>query len=252
MSFIEDIAAFFNNFKFYEVVHEFQQGLHFRKGIVLARKIKYHGSELEEILKQEKEVTKECGGKSKFILPFSRPELPEGYKRSFITGMPRHPKRYKRSKVLRAGLYFNIPLLDDIIVEDKQERVVNLGYIGVPTIDEGDESEVLFISCNIRYEIKDYYKAHVAVSDYDQTIQDHALSVLAVHSRGRKYDDWKDSKVIQEIENKVVEELRKIATEKWGLKIHRVYITDHVSCNMQRVAYEGQPLLIHNKEAEEE
>jgi len=52
------------------------------------------------------------------------------------------------------------------------------------------------------------------------------MSILALKSLGKKYDDWKDPATISALERQVTEELRKVVTEKWGLKIHQIYITD--------------------------
>ncbi|HII72599.1 TPA: hypothetical protein HA265_07620 [Candidatus Woesearchaeota archaeon] len=238
MAWVNEIAQLFRKLSFYDIVYEYQQGLFFRNGRVIEKRVKRNKKELEEIVAEEKELVKQRGYVP-FIIPFSRPKLPEGYRRSFFTGMPRHPKRYQQDKILRPGLYFNVPVVEHIIKESKQERVLNLGNINLPTTDK--DSKAVMISCNIRYELTDLHKAYIAVHDYEASLKDHVLSVLAEHCRGRTYDDWKDSACIEEIEKKVVEELRPIVTDRWGLKIHCLYITDNAACHLQRVLYEGTP-----------
>ena len=239
MTWVQDIFEYFDKFRFWEIVNEYQQGLHFRKGVVMKRRIKYHGPELDEIVADEKKTMNENGGRRKYLMPFSRPEVPEGYKRSFWTGLLKHPKRSEKDKRLRAGLYFYIPFLDDIVATDVQERVIDLQNLSVPTAEKGARSRVMCVSCAMRYEIQNYYKAHTKVHDYEQTLQDYTLAELAKQSRNWEYDDWKDPDVIKEIESGVVKSLRQTATKKWGLKIHTFYITDHVSAEVKRLLHEG-------------
>jgi hypothetical protein len=215
---------------------------------VLERPIKRNAKELERIVSEERDVRKSCGGYLAFVGPF-KPELAKGYTLSKITGLPRHSKRAEKSKVLRPGLYFHIPVIDHIVIDYKQEKVLNLENISIPTV--GAHSKSMIISCNIRYELFDLYKAYTAVHDYERSLKDYTLSILAVYSRGKKYDNWKDPKVISCLEKQVAEELRKLVTEKWGLKIHRVYITDHVEGKVQRIMYEGAPMLIRDASAHE-
>ncbi|MBW2997180.1 hypothetical protein KY349_02450 [Candidatus Woesearchaeota archaeon] len=240
MTWVQDIFQYFDKFRFWEIVREYQQGLHFRKGIVIGRCIKYHGKELENIVADEKEVMDDNGGKLKYLMPFSRPDVPEDYRRSFWTGLLKGPKRRVKDKRLRAGLYFYIPFIDDIVTEDVQERVIDLQNLSVPTDDDGKDSNEMFVSCALRYEINDFYKAHTAVHDYESTLQDHTIAVLSEHSRNHKYDEWKDPEVIYKIQDNVLKALRETATRKWGLKIHKFYITDHVRCKVYRLAHEGE------------
>lgn len=239
MTWVEDIFQYFDKFRFWEIVTEYQQGLHFRKGVVIKRSIKYHGKELENIIADEKKVMDDNGGDLRYLVPFSRPHVPEGYGRSFWTGRLRSPKRREKDKRLRAGLYLYIPFFDDIVAVDVQERVIDLQNLSVPTADKGVKSKVMCVSCAIRYEIEDFYKAHTKVHDYEQTLQDYTLAELAKQCRNWGYEDWKDPDVIAEIESSVIKSLRKTATRKWGLKIHTFYITDHVSAEVKRLLHEG-------------
>lgn len=286
MGFISEILDFVNRFSFYDIIHEYQQGLLYDRGVAKEVTVRHGGKELEDIVAEETRVKEEllqenCAmGYAYFMTPFVRPEaersfwtglpkdkeklkqyshqgllgkvnrligylrlpfskLPEGWGRN-IFGMPKHPKRYEKSKVLRPGFYFFMPVLQHIVSDFKREKVLNLENITVPTVDE--DSKSVIISCNIRYELIDFYKAYTAVHDYEVSLKSHTLSIMAKYSRGKKYEQWKDPKEIDALEENVLKELREIATEKWGLQIHRVYVTDNVSCNMQRVLYEGQPL----------
>jgi SPFH domain / Band 7 family len=246
MSFIQEIVDLVNRLTFFDVVHEYEQGLYFRNGIVLERRIRGGPKkDLDQIIEEEQEAVRQAGGKRMFIIPFSRPKLPQGYRRSFWTGMPLHPKRFH--KVLKPGLYFHLPFIDDVVKDYKQERIINLGYISGPTSNRSPDDRVMAVSCNIRYELMDFYKAYTSVHDYEASLKDHALSILAKHCRGKSYETWCDPKEITNVEKATLEELRSVVTEKWGLKIHNVYITDNVPCSLKRVVHEGNAISITNK-----
>jgi len=204
-------------------VHEYEQGLYFRRGVAVEKVGKdMKPSELLEIRLEEKKLAHQLGVK-RFFGKSRAVTLPEGFKIGW-TGRVIHPRRY--SKVLRPGVYFHIPIIEHIVTDYKQERVLNLGYISVLTSDAEPDSKAVIISCNLRYEIMDFYRAYTAVYDYEASLRYHTMSILAMKSLGRKYNDWKDPQTITTLEKHVIDELRKIVTEKWGLKIHQVYITD--------------------------
>lgn len=240
MGFIKEIFDEIRKLSFFAIVYEYEQGLYFRKGIVIDKRIKWRGEELENIIKEEKKVIADNVGYLALIRSHffgkKKPVFPEGYKRSII-GLPKHPKRFKKKKVLEAGFYFNIPIIDEIVTRYQQEKVLNLGNISVPTTDE--DSKNVTVSCNIRYELLDLYRAYTAVYDYEATLKDYTIAMLAKHSRGKKYDEWKNPNTVEKLEEIIREDLKKRATDKWGLKIHEVYITDNVSCVIQRLMHEG-------------
>ena len=91
--------------------------------------------------------------------------------------------------------------------------------------------------------MNNFYKAYTAVHDYEDSLKDHTLSILAKHSRGKTYNDWKNTDIIGDLEEKVLADLREVVTEKWGLEVHKVYVTDNVACTMQRMLHEGTPVI---------
>jgi hypothetical protein len=226
-------------FKFWEEVFEYHHALKFRLGRAVASKAYLKKEELEEVVKKEKALIQESGGYSKFVLPFKNPKIPGEYRRSFFSGLPKHPDRFE-VRGLRPGLYLFVPFFESIFLDFKQERILNLGNISVPTTDEVSKTKT--ISCNLRYEIDDYYKAYTRIHDYELSLKSHTLSVLAKYSRGKTDKQWKDPNVIEELETKTLEELADIAKSRWGLKIFDIYITDNVDSSFQRVFYEGTPL----------
>jgi hypothetical protein len=246
MSFIQEIVDLIGKLRFFDVVHEYEQGLYFRNGLVKEKRIKRQPKkELEDLVKAEDEAMELRGGKQNFYMPFRRPNLPQGYRRSFWTGRALHPKRFH--KVLRPGVYIYIPFIDSVVKDYKQERVLNLGYISGPTTDAHPADKVMAVSCNIRYELMDFYKAYTSVHDYEASLKDHTLSILAKHCRGKSYEVWRDPDEIEKVEAATLEELRSVVTEKWGLKIHNVYITDNAPCHIRRIVHEGTAVSVTNK-----
>lgn len=228
---------------FYRMVYEYQQGLYFRTGRALFRRTR--GLSREEELnawRKEKEAIERMG-RAKF-LPFRRPKLPEGFHRDWVTGLPLHESRL--SKVLKPGLYFHVPIVEDIVVDSIQERVLNLGNITVLTSDDGN-AKPISVSCNMRYRVVDFYRAYTAVHDYEESLKDYTLSMLAKYSRGKTMKKWQDARTIREIEKKVEVGVRKLVTEQWGLDIYKVYITDNVPSDSHRIVLDGQPINLMHK-----
>jgi len=223
MGLIQELADLLGKISFVTVVHEYEQGLYFRKGISIEKPIrKLRGEDLAEIERQELEVRKKMGHFGGFFIP-RRTALPPGYRRTW-TGRLRHPHRF--SRILRAGVYFYFPLIEHIVTDYKQERILDIGYVSVLTSDPEPESKVVIVSCNLRFEMMDFYRAYTAVYDYEVSLRYHTLSILAQKAVGKKFEDWKKPETIAEIEKKAVEELRKLVTEKWGIKVHQIYVTD--------------------------
>lgn len=304
MGFVNELYELIGKLNFYEIVHEYEQGLLFSNGRVKDVRVRYSPQDLQAIVEEEKkEYEKQKDGstlvpKLYFMFPFTRPEMPEGYERSKYTGLPyrqgadaeetkhvmrvcmkqnrffsaldsivgalyartkaklpeewkrsisgwpMHKKRYLTEKVLRPAVYLFWPLLQHVVKGYKQERVLNLKEITVPTTDSNAESIV--ISCNIRIEMVNFYKAYTAVYDYEASLSDYTLSILAKHCRGKSLKDFQNKEKIKEIEKEVTEELRKIVTKDWGVKIHAVYVTDNVPCNVQRHLHEGNAVSLTN------
>ena len=227
------------------MVNEWEQGLRIRAGLVvdnfvLERYLK--PKEVDRIRTEEEETIQKiqaAEGKRAFW-PFHRPSLPEGYKRSWVDGRLLHPNRF--SKLLRPGLHVYVPVLEYLIIDSGQEYILNLKSIVVTT---SDKDVSILISANIRYQLLDLYRAVTAVHDYEASLRDHALSILAQVSMGRPHEFWKmgrdqkDRPELKKLEDEVEDELRKLVTERWGIKIHQVYLTDVAPVTVYRQFHDG-------------
>jgi len=224
MGILQELSDLISKFNFVAIVHEYEQGLYFRNGSAVEKPIRnMKPEELAEIRAAECAAKTRSGGFRRRLPGNQAPATAEGFRKSW-TGRLLHPRRF--SKVLRPGIYFHLPFIEHIVTDYKQERVLKLGYISVLTMDPDPETKAVIISCNLRYEIMDLYRAYTAVYDYEASLRYHTLSILAMKSLGRNYAAWKKPETISTLERHVLEELRKIVTEKWGLKIHQIYITD--------------------------
>jgi len=235
MGFVQEIIDFFGKFSFYTIVNQYENGLYLRKGTLrekIDRGIK--PSELENILSQERSIIKEKGWLNLF---FEKPELPQGYKRDWY-GRPLSQKRF--NKILKPGLYFHLPRVDRVVTHSIQEKVLNLGYISWMLPDKDSKNiKNIMMSCNIRYCVMHLDKAYMAVDDYEDSLKDHTLSVLALKCRGTPYEKWLIKEEVDRLEKEAEDELKKIATDRWGLKIFKINITDITSCIVYKVAGDG-------------
>ena len=53
-------------------------------------------------------------------------------------------------------------------------------------------------------------------------------------------EQWKKPEEIKKLGNEVEQELRKVVTERWGIRIHQVYITDVVPTRAYKIL-DGTP-----------
>jgi len=223
MGLIQELADLVSKLNFVVIVHEYEQGLYFRKGKAIEKAVRWmKPQELAELRAEEEKLENKLGWARYF--PWSGyDKLPQGFRKNW-RGHILHSKRF--SKVLRPGIYFHLPFLEHIVTDSRQERVLNLGYISVLTRDTESASKAVIISCNLRYEIMDFYRAYTAIYNYEASLRYHTMSILAMKSQGRSFNEWKLPETISALEKHVIDELRKIVTEKWGLKVHQLYITD--------------------------
>ncbi|MEK6899797.1 MAG: hypothetical protein AABX05_01610 [Nanoarchaeota archaeon] len=153
--------------QFCDIVYEYQAGLYIRNGIVRECKRKrLSKEEKEEIKKEEKKVRKQVGITQ--YLPFFRPTVPEGYRKSWVAGAVISNKRY--SKILDPGFYVFIPWISHIHKDSgpEVEKVINLGTITVPSADESAAS--MMLSCNLKYNVENLYLAYKIVHNYEDSL----------------------------------------------------------------------------------
>ena len=230
MSWVQELFDVIGRFNFVETVYEYQLGLYFRAGIAQEKRVRWHGEDLEAIVTGEDAVREDLGVKR--FVPFYHPVLPVGYRRSKVHGRIRSQVRDYADKNLQAGIYFYLPFIDTVLVESQQERVISLGTMTLETNDENKEP--MLVSPNVRYQLKDLYRACCAVHDYEASMKDHVLSLLAKHGRTLSLQDWRRAEKVECVQEKVLAEMRELG-EEWGLDIKKVYIVDSGLCSIQKL-----------------
>lgn len=118
---------------------------------------------------------------------------------------------------LQPGIYLWWPLIQLIETIQAKVQVVDLRSQSVMSLDKKE----MVISGAIRYRVKSAKKALYEVTSYDENIQTIALGIIQRHVQKHRSDRLDTN----QIEREVLEEVRK-ASEGWGLRIERVYVTD--------------------------
>ncbi len=124
----------------------------------------------------------------------------------------------RRNKVISSGLFWYIPLFQEIIYMDIQTQVVDLRGQSVHTKD----GKHLIVSGAIQYSIKDIYKAVFNVQNVDQSLETLALGIILEYINKRTLLECSE---IGELKREILKGI-KDAAFGWGCKIERVYITD--------------------------
>lgn len=230
MGFILEFLDIFKKLSPVEIVYEYQQGLYLFLGKARERARELTLEEEEHFSKLERET---WAGYRRFGLP-----VPPEYRRSWVTGKPRHKDRY--SKILGCGGYLLFPGLCNVIKASAQEKPLDLGSITVLSAD--DPPVALSISCNILYRLEDLYKAYTAVDDYEDSLKIETLSQLSECCYGRKLTEWKERATVREVQDETTKLLQESVTEHWGLKILDLTITDVAPSTTQRFVYTGQSI----------
>jgi hypothetical protein len=233
MGVVQDITDLVARLGFLKQINEYELGLYFRNGKVIPRPTHLTPEAKEqEVSDLEHKTTEAMGGLWKCIT--RQTPVPDGYVRSTILGKPIHRDRIKKN--MGYGTYFHWPVYDKIVTDYKQERVLNLARIGLPT-SSGNPTHVV-VSVNVRYELRDFYKAYTEVHDYEKSITSHALSALSRCVRDKPAEYWRTAGVINTLEDDAAKELRKVASQRWGLDILEVsvtelYLTDKIDGHIQ-------------------
>jgi len=129
------------------------------------------------------------------------------------------PKIWNGIKIneLVPGWYIWLPLIQRVERVKCKTQIVDLRSQSVWTSDRQE----MTISGAIRYRVHSALKTLWEVYDYDQNIQTAALGIIQQYIREHELQDLDT----QRIEAKVLKGVRK-ASEGWGLRVERVYITD--------------------------
>ena len=138
----------------------------------------------------------------------------------------------KRPKPLYSGMHFCVPLVGRIDVDQAVEQVFDIRAQSLTTSD----GVCTLVGVSVSYEIVDPVRAQLRILDRDASLESETLRVVGAFVSGNSFDRCADSEWML---SEVVKELRKVATVRWGLKIHRVGLTDFARHRVLRVLGAG-------------
>ena len=125
----------------------------------------------------------------------------------------------KRPKVVMPGFHLVWPIVGDIRICSVAERVKDVRSQSLTTKD----GKTVAVGISVAYSIIDVYKALYEVQDPEAAILNEALRIVG------EYVSTNTSEVCSDAEAMckwVLEEIRKVATVRWGLKIWRIGRSD--------------------------
>ncbi len=143
-----------------------------------------------------------------------------------------HLRGGKHKRTVKAGFYFKIPIYDNYLKVNVKEQVINLPNQSVTASD----GKVLALSGTIKYEISDVRKAILEVLNFDASLQNLAMSLVAEFTRVNDYNA---------IISCVYEELAEQA-EDWGIEVLAFWLTDYAEHKVYRLMGNDAPVLIND------
>lgn len=146
--------------------------------------------------------------------------------------------RYRRN--LSPGFYFKWPIYDEVKIIPVKEQVINLPNQSVTTKD----GKQLALSGAIRYEVDGPSRALLNVLDYDTSLQNLAMSVLASFVSRVNADRCDYDTLCKE----VLEELQSEA-ENWGLEVMDFWLTDFVEHKVYRIMTHDTPIILDESDS---
>jgi len=145
------------------------------------------------------------------------------------------------------GIYVFWPLIQDILTIDVTPQVINLPNQSVTTNDQ----KTVAIGGAIEYSIGNVQKAILEVQDYDTSLQNLAMGIIADFVMTHTFDECIKS---DQLKKEVTDGIRHRATD-WGLRIRKFYLTDLAEHQVHRVMTQDQPqtniLPVNTYQAEE-
>ena len=142
--------------------------------------------------------------------------------------------KYKRS--LEPGMYFCLPVIDEIQKLDVTPQVINLPNQSITTKD----GRILAISGTVEYSICESRKALLEVQNFDASLQNLSMGVVANYVKSQLYEDCIE---LNGFEENVIAEIRDKAHE-WGLGVTRFWVTDLAQHKVYRLMTQDTPSAI--------
>lgn len=135
------------------------------------------------------------------------------------------------SKTVEEGLYFLLPLVEDI-----KKIVVATQIINLPNQSLQSNGKTIAVSGAIEYHIESPFKALCNVLNYDTSLQNLAMSVIA----NSLYNSLEVDINATDLQNKVYDIIEQKASQ-WGLCITNFWITDLCEHKVYRIMTTDMP-----------
>ena len=120
---------------------------------------------------------------------------------------------------LKPGVYFRFPFLEEIAIIEVTVEPVDIRCATAITSDGKD----LAIGGAVVYQVDDVVKMYSRNQDIDSLIEVLVLGIIHEHVNKHTFEECKKT---YELKQKIAERLKRMASQKWGLKVLDVYITD--------------------------
>ncbi len=131
-------------------------------------------------------------------------------------------RRGRYIRTLDPGIYWIIPLIDEIRVIDIKSQLIDLPD---KAITDRLTGETWTVSGTIEYSVDDPKKALLEVHDYDEAVQTLAVAIIA-----EKFVT--DSIILSAI---VLDALVDHADKEWGLRVTDFWINEFARCRVIKV-----------------
>ena len=117
------------------------------------------------------------------------------------------------------GLHLLWPVVGEIRTCNVAERVKDVRSQSLTT----EDGHVVAAGISVAYSVIDPYRAMFAVADAEAALLNEALRVVGEYVGAHTFEDCSN---VNTTCGYVLDELRKVATSRWGLKIWRVGLSD--------------------------
>ena len=141
---------------------------------------------------------------------------------------------------LDTGLHFMCPVVGDLAIVEVKEQVLDLRSQSLTTKD----NKAIAIGLSVAYEVLDPIRAIYEVQDWDQSLEAEMLGVAGEYVLTRTFGELLSDSGLSK---NVLDEIRKVATSKWGLKVLRIRRSDFASCRSIRLMHEPNQTVVEGE-----
>lgn len=136
-----------------------------------------------------------------------------------------------RTKVCKPGVHFKIPVFDEFHSFNVVPRVVSLHHQSLVTADGHNFA----VSGALGYYVADAEKALVEVDDFENSICNLAMGLIADYITNHNGVDCTHDRVQEAVSNSLSE-----AVESWGIDLTHVYLVDFADVKTFRLLQDSQ------------